>query len=184
MQVASAEDVDNEVNWNRLSQQEKSIAAHWFLVAKESFLLEINNSLRYWTIQANEYRTWTMEARSVRLNLMEGIVYLRVHDLGYAKDILSDLSQISKDTVIDVNDITKKLNNKIRLKRMTRMYINGLESVENDGVVAIKDYVDETPNTPFANGNGFRGLDASKFREGHTPDSVADELILVIEGKY
>ncbi|MHA1288818.1 MAG: hypothetical protein ACTSPB_15600 [Candidatus Thorarchaeota archaeon] len=184
MQILSPSDVDNVVNWGFLNDAEKSIAAHWFLIGREEFLLEVVNDLRYWTIEAMNYRNWTMEARSNRLNMMEAIVFMRIVDLSYAKDVLADLSQITKDTVIDIDDVTNKLNSRVRIKRMTRMYIDGLESEAHDGVVAIIDYIDETAGTPFQNGNGFRGLDASKFRDGHSPDSVADELLEVMEGTY
>jgi len=184
MQVTSPEHIEQEAKWNLLTSEEKSIAAHWFLVTKEDFLLEVVNDFRYWSIMAKEYRDWTMESRRLRLNLMEAIVFLRVSDLSYAKDILASLTQIMKDTVIEVDDVTNVLNSTVRIKRLTRMYVNGLESLEHDGVIAIKDYIDETSGTPFQNGNGFRGLNASKFRLGHTPDTVADELLMIIDGSY
>lgn len=184
MQVSDPSHVNDQSKWDLLTDEEKHVAAHWFTVNKDDFLLEVNDSLRYWTIQALEYRNWTMAARTQRMNIMEAIVYLRMNDVGYAKDVLSDLSQIMEDTVIDIDDVTKKLKGKVRIKRMTRMYIDGLESEAHDGVVAIKDYIDETANTPFQNGKGFRGLDSTKFRPNHTPDTVADELLAVIDGTF
>jgi hypothetical protein len=114
---------------------------------------------------------------------MEALVFRRTNDLGYAKDILADLDQITKDTVIDIDDITKKLNTKVRGKKMTSMYISGLESEENDGIVAIVDYINSTVGTAFE-GNGFRGLDPTKFKTGHTPDTVADELLTIVDNEW
>lgn len=184
MQVSHPSHVEDESKWNLLTSAEKSVAAHWLIVGNESFLLDVVNDSRYWISQAVIYRDWTQKARSSRLNTMEAIVYLRMNDLSYAKSVLAGLSQIAEDTAIDVDNITGALKSKVKVKRMTSMYIRGLESEEHDGEVAIVDYIDETPNTPFSDGRGFRGLDASKFRSGHTPDSVADELLTVIDGSY
>ena len=183
MQIAAPADVENQAKFDLLTAAEKSIACHWFAVGKESFQLEVVNDDRYWVVKATEYRDWTVDVRQTRLAIMEAIVFRRVVDLSYAKDILADLSQITKDTVIDIDDLTKKLISKVRSKRMSRMYVEGLESEADDGIVAIKDFIDSTVGTPFEN-NGFRGLDASKFRTGHTPDSVADELLKVIDNTW
>ena len=183
MQIATPADTENQANWDLLTAEEKSIAAHWFLVGRESFLLEVVNDLRYWTVEAMLYRDWTMVARLHRLEAMEAVVFLRIWDLGYAKDVLADLAQITKDTVIDIDDVTDKLKSKVRIKRMTRMYVDGLESEADDGIVAIKDYIDSTAETPFEN-NGFRGLDPIKFRAPHTPDTVADELLEIINNDW
>jgi len=184
MQVTAPADVEDQAKFDLLTDEEKSIATHWFLVGKEDFQLEVVNDDRYWSVKAHEYRCWTMAVRQERLEIMEAIVFRRVLDVAYAKGVLADLNQITKDTVIDIHDLTKELVNPVKSKRMTRMYVEGLESEENDGVVAIKDYIDETAGTPFANGKGFRGLDSSKFRTGHTPDSVADELLKVIDNTW
>ena len=62
------------------------------------------------------------------------------------------------------------------------MYIQGLEDEEHDGVVAIVDWVKSTPGTPFEN-NGFFNL-PYPFKPGHTPQSVSDELLSVINGEF
>lgn len=184
MQVSLPEHVDDQTKWDLLTLEEKSIATHWFIVGKESFQMEVVNDDRYWVVEAHKYRDWTMKARDSRLKIMEAIVFRRVKDIAYAKKVLSDLMQITKDTVIDIDDITNKLVNKVTAKGMARMYIEGLESVENDGIVAIRDFIDETSGTAFTGGGGFRGLDVTKFRTGHTPDSVANELLNVIDNKW
>jgi hypothetical protein len=183
MQIVNPEDVNNPTNWNYLDDAEKSIACHWFFVGNDAFFDEVKNDDRYWTCEAEKYREWTEVVRRVRLNLMEALVFRRTNDLGYAKDILADLDQITKDTVIDIDDITKKLNTKVRGKKMTSMYISGLESEENDGIVAIVDYINSTVGTAFE-GNGFRGLDPTKFKTGHTPDTVADELLTIVDNEW
>jgi hypothetical protein len=182
MQIALPSDLENQSNWDRLDAEEKSIAAHFFLVGKESFLLEVVNDLRYWSLEAMKYRHWTQEVRGQRLDIMEAIVFLRIQDVGDAKLILADLNQIAKDTVIDHDDLTKKLNVKVKVKRLGRMYIQGLSDEENDGVVAIGDFINSSSGTPFAN-NGFRNLPHT-FRAGHTVDTVADELLAVMNGTF
>ena len=63
------------------------------------------------------------------------------------------------------------------------MYVEGLESEASDGIVALRDYVNSTAGTPFEN-DGFRNLDVSNFRPNHTPNSVADELLTVIDNQW
>jgi len=183
MGVTSPEDIEDQNKWDLLSDLEKKASAEFFIVGRESFLLEVENDLRYWTVKSMEYRDWTQKVRFKRLEIMESIVFLRIQDICDAKIILADINQIAKDTVIEKDDLTKKLINPIRIKRMGRMYIEGLEDEENDGVVALRDYINETPGTPFQNGKGFRGLDCV-FRTGHTASSVADELLDVMDGKF
>lgn len=182
MQIASPEDVENQMNWDRLDADEKSAAAHFFLIGKESFLLEVVNDLRYWSLEAMKYRNWTQKVREQRLDTMESIVFLRIANIVDAKLILADLNQIAKDTVIDRDDLTKKLNANVKVKRLGRMYIQGLENVADDGVVALKDFIDSTAGTPF-NDNGIRNSSYA-FRTGHTASSVADELLTVIDGTF
>lgn len=183
MGVTVPADLEDPAKWNLLTADEKSVAAHWFIVGKESFLLEVENNLRYWTVQAMEYRDWTMIARAERLKTMEAVVYLRILDLTYAKGVLADMAQITAGTIVDIDGATNKLNSKVQSKRMTAMYVEGLESEASDGVVALKDYVNSTAGTPFEN-DGFRNLDVNKFRPNHTPDSVADELLTIIDNAW
>lgn len=183
MQIALPTDVEDQSKWDLLTDSEKRAAASFFLVSKESFLLEVENDLRYWSIMAMEYRDWTQSVRYKRLELMEAIVFLRIQNLKDAKLILADLNQIAKDTVIDKDDLTKKLINPVKIKRMGRMYIEGFDNEEDDGVVALRDYINETPNTPFENGKGFRGLSYA-FKGTNTASSVADELLDVMDGKF
>jgi len=182
MGVVDPDDVNDQSKWDLLSSQEKKLAADYFLVSKESFQLEVENSARYWIIKASEYRDWTQEAREKRLSLCDAIVYSRILNISDAKLILTDLNQIAKDTLIDKDDLTKKLNQKIIVKRLGKMYIQGLEDEEHDGVVAIVDWVKSTPGTPFEN-NGFFNL-PYPFKPGHTAQSVSDELLSVINGEF
>lgn len=182
MQIAAPADVEDQAKFDLLTAAEKSIACHWFLVGKESFQLEVINDDKYWTQEAGEYRRWTMESRGKRLNRMESIVFRRLQSVSDAKQVLSDMNQIAKDTVLDFNDITKVLNTKIKVKKLTSMYVEGMESLEDDGVVGLKDYINSTVGTPFEN-NGFRGLTYT-FRTGYTAGSVADELIEIMEGTW
>jgi hypothetical protein len=181
MQLGAPADVESQTHWDRLTDDEKSLAAHYFLVGRESFLHEVVDDTRYWTIQAGDFRHWTQECRTYRAELAESIIFLRMQDLGHAKLILADLNQIAKDAVIELNEL-KKLTGKVRVKRLNRMYIEGLEDEEHDGVVAIKDWICSKEGTPFQN-NGFKNL-AYPFRTGHTADSVADELIAILDGVY
>jgi len=182
MGVVDSDDVNDQSKWDLLSEAEKRIAAEYFLVYKKSFQLEVENSDRYWIVKASEYRDWTQECRERRLSLCDAIVFSRILNIEHAKLILTDLNQIAKDTVIDRDDLTKKLNQKIRVKRLGRMYIQGLEDEEHDGVVAIVDWVKSTPGTPFEN-NGFFSL-SYPFKEGHTTQSVSDELLSIINGEF
>lgn len=182
MGVIDSDDVNDESKWNLLSDKEKEIAAEYFLVSKESFQFEVENSARHWIIKASEYRDWTQEAREQRLSLCDAIIYSRILNISDAKLILTDLNQIAKDTLIDKDDLTKKLNQKIRVKRLGKMYIQGLEDEEHDGVVAIVDWVKSTAGTPFEN-NGFFNL-PYPFKPGHTSQSVSDELLSVINGEF
>ena len=182
MGVVDTDDVNDQSKWDLLSDKEKDLAAEYFLVSKESFQLEVETSARYWIIKASEYRDWTQEAREKRLSLCDAIVYSRILNISDAKLILTDLNQIAKDTLIDKDDLTKKLNQKIRVKRLGKMYILGLEDEEHDGVVAIVDWVKSTPGTPFEN-NGFFNL-PYPFKPGHTAQSVSDELLSVINGEF
>ena len=59
MGVTSPEDVENQSKWDLLSDLEKKASAEFFIIGKESFLLEVKNDLRYWTIKSMEYRIWT-----------------------------------------------------------------------------------------------------------------------------
>lgn len=93
----------------------KSIAANYFLIGKESFFLEVENDLRAWTVKAGEYRSWSMAARTERAELAESILFMRMADVANAKQALADLSQIAKDTVIDIDDVTKRQMEKLEL---------------------------------------------------------------------
>ena len=182
MQITSPLDVEDQNKWDLLSDREKSIAAHWFLVGKESFQLEVVNEDRYWVIKAIEYRKWTEEVKTFRLRIMEAIVFRRTSSISDAKQILSDLSQIYVGTIIDIEDSTKKLREKVRVKRMNDMYVEGITSHEDDGEAGLRDFVNSEAGTPFEN-NGFRDYTYS-FRENHTANSVADEILEVIDSKW
>ena len=182
MQVAVPEDVANQAKWDLLNAAEKSIAAHYFIVGTESFLMEVVNDARYWVVQAGDYRDWTQKVRATRSELCESVIFLRMQSLADAKLILADMNQIAKDTVLDIDDVTKKLNIKAPVKRMNQMYIEGLVDEANDGVVAIKDWIQSTVGTPFEN-NGFMNL-SYPFQAGHTSQSVADEMVAILDGTF
>lgn len=182
MQVAAPADVEDPAKWNNLTAAEKSVACHWFLVGKESFQLEVVNDDRYWVLEAEKYREWTMEVKDFRLKIMEAIVFRRTVALTDAKQILADLSQIYKDTEVDIDGATKKLNKKVRVKRMNDMYREGITSLADDGESGLRDFVNSEAGTPFEN-NGFRNY-AYAFRTGHTANSVADEIIQVIDSTW
>jgi len=182
MQVTLPAHVDTQANWDLLNAGEKSIAAHYFIIGKESFLLEVNNDSRYWVIKAGEYRCWTQSDRRRRSEMCEAIIFMRMENLGDAKLTLAELNQITKDTVLDIDAVTNKLNGKAKVKRLNQMYIEGLEDEANDGVVAIKDWIQSTVGTPFEN-NGFMNL-GFPFKTGHTVQSVADELMSILNGTF
>jgi len=62
------------------------------------------------------------------------------------------------------------------------MYIEGLADEANDGVVAIKDWIQSTVGTPFET-NGFMNL-SYPFQAGHTSQSVADEMVAILDGTF
>ena len=182
MQVSVPSDAELQSKWDLLTAEEKSIAVHWFLVGKQEFQEEIVNDDRYWIIQAENYRKWTERVKEQRLHIMEAIVFRRVVDVSHAKQILADLSQIYKDTVIDIDDVTNRVNNKVRIRRMADMYIEGFTSLADDGEAALRDFINSETGTPFE-GNGFRNYTYT-FRTGHTANSVADELLTVIDSTW
>jgi len=182
MGVAVPADADDQVKWDLLTAAEKKIAAELFLIGRESFFIEVENDVREWTFRAGEHRRWTMEARESRAKLAESILFMRLDNLGDAKQAMADLSQIALDTVIDIDDATKKVKGKVRVKRLRDMYKEGLEDVEHDGVVAILDWIKSEAGTPYAN-NGFMNL-GFDFEGAHTSESVRDELIAALDGTY
>ena len=182
MQVAQPSDVDDQTKWDLLAAAEKKIAAELFLIGKESFFLEVENDLRVWTLRAGDYRCWTMQVREERAELAESILFMRLVNLGEAKQAMADLSQITLDTIIDIDDTTKKLKGKVRVKRMRDMYKEGLEDEAHDGVVAVVDWVKSEPGTPYQN-KGFMNLGYS-FQAGHTSESVRDELLSALNGTF
>lgn len=182
MQIATLSDIEDQAKWDLLSDAEKSIAAHWFFVGKESFLFEVKNDQRYWDIKSMEYRKWTQDVKEKRLDLMEAIVFRRILDVSDSKQVLADMTQIYLDTVIDIDAVTNKLNQKVRVRRIARMYVEGLTNQADDGEAAIRDYINSEAGTPFAT-NGFRNLTCT-FRGSHTADSVADELLTVIDSTW
>ena len=182
MGVTVPADVDDLAKWDLLDDDEKSIAAHYFVIGRESFFLEVKNDPRYWVIQAGEYRCWTQELRTHRAELCDAVIFLRMQNLDDAKSILADLNQIAKDTEIELDEVTFKTKKKVRVKRLNRMYIEGLRDAEHDGIVAIKDWINSTVGTPFEN-NGFKNL-AYPFAGAHTAESVAAELTAILDGAF
>mgnify|MGYP007073179287 FL=1 len=182
MGVAIPADTEDPAKWNLLTDEEKSIAVHWFLVGKADFQNEVKNDDTYWICEGQKYRKWTNEVRQQRLEFIESIVMKRMAVLDEAKQVLADMNQISKDTLLDFDDVSKVLNNKVRLRPLTRLYVAGLESEADDGVAALRDYLNSEAGTPFAT-NGFRNLTYS-FNSPHTADTTADECIDVIDGKW
>jgi hypothetical protein len=154
----------------------------YFIVGKESFLLEVNNDLRYWTITAGQYRAWTMQARMQRAELAESILFMRMLNVADAKQCMADLHQIALDTVIIIDEITNMVTNNVRVKSLNRQYVEGLESQENDGVVAVRDWIKSTAGTPYQT-NGFMNL-TYPFKGSHTSASVRDEMIAALDGTY
>lgn len=182
MGVTVPADANDPAKWALLSDAEKIIACDYFVVGNEIFFTEVKDDPRYWIISAGEYRNWTQKVRNDRANLCEAIIFLRMLNVGDAKQILADLNQIAKDTVLDIDETTKKLKGKAKVKRMQSMYIEGLEDEEHDGVVAIKDWIQSTVGTPFEN-NGFMNL-TYPLQDGHTYQGVSDELCSVLDGTF
>ena len=182
LQVAVPADVDNQTNWDYLTSDEKAIACNYFVVGKEDFFLEVVNDLRHWTVLSGEHRRWTMEARSHRAELAESILFMRMQNLPDAKQCMADLHQIAKDTVIDIDDVTNKVSEKVRVKSLSQQYVEGLEDEANDGVVAVRDWVSSTVGTPYES-NGFMNL-SYPLKGTHTSASVRDEILSALDGEY
>lgn len=185
MQVAAPADVENQAKWDLLTIDEKSIAAHYFLVGKPEFLNEVINDDDYWTLEARDYRVWTQEVKRFRVEIMESIVFRRMAVLEEAKDVLQTLDQVLKDTSVNIAEGI--FTDSFLVKSLKRQYVEGIDgSVEDDGngisFIGIADYIDSRNGTPFKN-DGFRELTYS-FRPGYTADSVADELLTVMDGTY
>jgi len=182
MGVAVPADVDDQAKWDLLTDEEKKIAADLFVIGKESFFLEVENDLRAWTLRAGEYRCWTMNCRRERAELCESILFMRMLNLGDSKQCLADLTQIARDTVITIDDVTDKVSDKVRVKSMVVQYVEGLEDEANDGVVAVRDWIQSTVGTPYEN-NGFMSLNYP-FKGTHTKESVRDEMLAALDGTF
>jgi hypothetical protein len=182
MQVTLPVHVDTQANWDYLTAAEKRIAAHYFFVGNESFLLEVENDDRYWMQKSGEYRTWSQEVRRKRADLAESILFMRMQNVSDAKQALADLNQIALDTYMDIDDVSKTLQNKVRVKKLNTQYIEGLEDEAHDGVVAVRDWISSTVGTPYEN-NGFMSL-TFPFKGSHTSASVRDELLAALDGTY
>ena len=182
MGVAVHADAANQAKWDLLSPDEKEIACDLFLVGVESFFLGVTNDIKVWDMKAAVYRCWTMEARQERSELAEAIVFNRMVDKADAKQALADLTQIALDTVIDIDDVSKKLQSKVRVKRLNRQYVEGLEDEEHDGVIAVRDWISSTAGTPYAS-NGFMNL-GYDLTGSHTYENVRDDMIAALDGTY
>jgi len=182
MGIDDPADVDDPAKWNLLTADEKSIAVHWFLIGKHDFQNEVVNDRKYWTVQAANYRKWTMTVKEGRLDLMESLVFNGIKSVADAKQVLSDLDQIPKGLEEFIFDNNNKLTKKVRVRRMARLYINGIQSQEEDGIAGLYDYINSTIGTPFA-GNGLRSI-TYPLRGAYTADSLADELLSVIHGTW
>lgn len=187
MQVATPADAEDPAKWNLLNGAEKAIAAHYFLVGKEDFLLEVVDNDLYWTLEATTYREWSQEDRKSRLAIMEAIVFRRLLYVQEAKEVLVNMNQLLKGTkiLLDGNDETM---GKITVNKLNQEYVEGVEGTQKDNVgsfvfVGIRDYIDSVSGTPFATPDGFRDLTYT-FRTGHTADTVADELLRVLDGTW
>ena len=79
-------------------------------------------------------------------------------------------------------------NERIRLiGQLSKKYIEGIDGTIEDNangivLIGIIDFIDSRVGTPFQ-GNGFRNLTYT-FREGHTANTVADELLSIIYGTW
>lgn len=192
MGVALPADVEDQTKWDLLTAAEKSIAAHWFLVGKHSFQDEVvddtANNRRYWKCEALKYRDWTTQARERRLQLMEAVVFCGILDVNDAKDIMKQLDQISKDEEFEFDaslatpNTKAKLVSPVRFKKMRSMYQDGIQSKAEDGIDALRDYIDSTAGTLYEN-NGFRSYTYAT-RGSYTIDTLADELLSVIDGTW
>lgn len=182
MGITSPADVEDPDKWNNLSNEEKYVATHWFLVAKHEFQNEIVNNRRYWSIEALKYREWSMEVRRARLGLMEGLVFTAIQSLTDAKQILKDLEQIPAGSEAFEFDAEGKLVNKVHIKSLSKAYVEGIQALSQDGIIGLRDFINSEVGTPFE-GNGFRSYSYT-CRGGYTIDSLADELVDIIDSKW
>jgi len=186
MGVTLPEHVGEQAKWDELDDQEKQVACNLFIVKKESFFIEVVNDIKHWDLKAADYRCWSMSARTCRAELAEGILFNRIADPAKSKQLLADLSQIALDTVIDIDDVTKKTKEKVRVKRLNQQYIEGLEDFEHDGIVAIVDWIQSTVGTPYEN-NGFMSFDGEPgydLEGSNTFTGVRDDMLAALAGTY
>ncbi len=185
MGVTVPADVEDQVKWDKLDDDEKFVAATYFLVGKPDFLLEVKNDEVFWDLQATKYRLWSQEAKEFRLALMESVVFRRITDIAEAKDVLQTMNQVVKDTNIAINNDV--LTDKFLVKNLVKQYVEGIDGTVEDNAsgkvfIGLADYIDSRTGTPF-NNNGFRNLSCT-FRGTHTADTVADELLTIMKGDY
>ena len=155
MTISVESDWDDQVKFDLLNDDEKSIACHWFIVKNKSFRLEVVNDQSYWNQESVKYREWTCKARIARSVDMQTLIFERM---------------------VNVNDAIAMINYDFSL---WSKYHAGTVSLASDGQEGLKDYFNSEPETSFAN-NGFRG-NPYPFNTGHTADSVADELIAIVD---
>jgi len=182
MQVAAPADVENPVNWNRLTAPEKHIATHYFLVGNHDFQNEVVNDRAYWAIEAGNYREWTMGIKEHRLAWMEATVFLALVDVQDSLKVLEELDQITKGVEEFIFDLSNKLVKSVKTKRLARLYVNGIQSQASDGIAGLEDWVNSTAGTPFE-GNGLRSI-TYPMRGTYTANSLADEILEIINGTW
>ena len=192
MQVSVPADVDDPVKWDLLTDAEKDIAAHWFLVGKHDFQDEVfddtQNNRRYWKLRALNYRDWTQSGRNERMKMMESIVFCGIQDVADAFKIIEELDQISTeeefkfDVALTSATIPAKLTERVNVKGIRNLYKDGIESKASDGQYSLRDFINSTSGTIYEN-DGFRSYTYAT-RGGYTIDSLADELLTVIDGTW
>lgn len=185
MGVTVPADVEDDTKYDLLTDAEKYIALHWFILGKEEWQTALISDDFYWTDKAADYRDWSKECRALRLRRMEALVFRRMLNLEEAKDVMLDLQQILQGTPIPL-DGGGNTTSKVRIRKLNDTFVDGVEGTLEDNAgsfvfESLSDYIDSRAGTSFAN-NGFRQL-AYTFRGSHTADTVADELLNIKDGK-
>jgi len=182
MTAADEDDTYIVAKQDLLTDAEKYIAAHWWLVKDDVMLLAINSDDKYWTNQSMDYRLWSKDEREKILATMEALVFRRIKYKNDAIQVLADLDQILKDSEQFLFDAGDKLTQKVQIKRLSRQYVSGIESNSGDGQIAIRDYIAGTASTPFEF-DSFKDLTVT-FQGAHTATTVSVELLEIIDKEW
>lgn len=171
----------NQTNWDKLTANEKDLASRYFFVP-EPLRVQVHTMDQQieFGIVFNEEAT---KSRVARFDRAKSEAYCRL-DFGDACEVIDELQQVTKNTVIEL-DVDDKLINKAIVKTLRDSYREcGVEgTVEDQGLVGLFDYLLSRADTPFAG----LGLSSKAYTVVGMTDcaELADKLHDILsKGKY